>query len=160
MRLLFGFLILVLSVGNAFADDVSRKQLAADIVDLTTTGALVDQMAGAIWPTLEASILAKNENVSDEALAAMKSEYIELNRGLIVSLTGTVTEFYAENYTEDELKELMDFYRSPVGKKTLEITPKLMGEIFPGMMAKIQQDIPVMMEKFKKLAKEKGIIVG
>jgi hypothetical protein len=35
---------------------------------------------------------------------------------------------YAKYYTEEELKELINFYKSPVGQKHLNMTPKLMEE--------------------------------
>jgi hypothetical protein len=33
---------------------------------------------------------------------------------------------YREAYTQSELEELIAFYRTPVGQKTVEITPELM----------------------------------
>jgi len=160
MRILGFVLVLLLSFGAAHADDGTRQELAIEIVELTTAGAMVDQMVDALWPTLEASIVAKNENPSDDALDAMKAEYGRLVEALIGSIIGDVVDFYADNYTEQELRDLMAFYQSDLGQKTLATAPKLMGEIMPGMMQKMQQELPSMMQKFNELAKQKGLVVS
>ena len=38
------------------------------------------------------------------------------------------TLLYAEHFTVEELKELAEFYKSPLGKKTIEVLPKLTQE--------------------------------
>jgi hypothetical protein len=40
-------------------------------------------------------------------------------------LTDKVAELYAEHFTEQELKDILAFYRSPVGKKMLAEQPKV-----------------------------------
>lgn len=160
MRILGFVLVLLLSFGAAHADDSVRQELAIEIVELTTTGAMVDQMVDAVWPTLEASIVAKNEDPNDDALDAMKAEYGRLVEALIGSVIGDVSGFYADNYSEQELHELLAFYRSDLGKKTLAIAPKLMGEIMPSMMQKMQQELPATMQKFYDLVDEKGLVEG
>lgn len=160
MRILGFVLVLFLTFGAAQADDAARQELALEIVELTTTGALVDQMVDAIWPNLEGGIIARAKNPSEEVLAEMKAEYKKLVEGLIGSVVGDVSGFYADNYSEQELRELLEFYRSDLGKKTLAIAPKLMGEIMPGMMQKMQQELPATMQKFYDLVDEKGLVEG
>lgn len=42
-----------------------------------------------------------------------------------------MVEIYADSFTESELRELSDFYQTPVGKKTIRLLPELMNK---GMM--------------------------
>ena len=61
---------------------------------------------------------------------------------------------YATAFTADEMKEIVAFYATPVGKKTISLTPKLMAE---GMMigqkkveerqAELQQRITPILQK-------------
>lgn len=53
------------------------------------------------------------EEFFDEYMSwdVLKPEYIRL---------------YRESYTDDELRQLVAFYRTPVGQKTVAITPRLM----------------------------------
>ncbi|MCZ4272440.1 DUF2059 domain-containing protein [Maritalea porphyrae] len=160
MRNIAWILILFCSFSAAHADDALRQKLAAQVVEQTTTGAMVDQMVDAIWPTLKASIVDRSKNPSEDDLAEMKMEYAKLVEEMIGSVIGDVTEFYAENYTEQELEDLITFYQSELGQKTLTNAPKLMSEIMPNMMQKLQQELPHTMQKFYALAEEKGLVEG
>ena len=53
---------------------------------------------------------------------------------------------YAEVFTEQELRELADFYTSPIGKKYVEIQPEMAqaalrinGEMMPELMPRIKR---------------------
>lgn len=53
----------------------------------------------------------------------------ELNDPMLVdALYKEVAPLYARHFTADEVKALTAFYRSPAGKKSLEVMPALMGE--------------------------------
>ncbi|MTW10623.1 DUF2059 domain-containing protein [Pseudoduganella eburnea] len=47
---------------------------------------------------------------------------------LVDQLCNQLIPLYASHFTADEVKALTAFYRSPVGKKSLEVMPVLMGE--------------------------------
>lgn len=41
----------------------------------------------------------------------------------------TISPVYAKYFTPEELKEMIEFYKSPIGTKNLVLTPKLMTEV-------------------------------
>jgi hypothetical protein len=41
------------------------------------------------------------------------------------ALRGDIAALYAKNYTVEELKELNEFYQTPLGQKTVQIMPQL-----------------------------------
>lgn len=47
---------------------------------------------------------------------------------LVDQLCNQLIPLYASHFTADEVKALTAFYRSPAGKKSLEVMPVLMGE--------------------------------
>lgn len=157
MRIVLSILFVLMSFGAVHADEAARNELAKILVEKTSSNAMVDQMAEAVWPTLEATITKANDEVGEELLGKMKAVYVDLNRDLVNSMSGDIVQFYSTNFTEEELQQLLEFYESDLGKKTLEMTPKLMSEVMPGMMAQIQQDIPKMIEEFKVLLEEEGL---
>lgn len=44
------------------------------------------------------------------------------------SLKSDIITIYAEAFTAKELREINAFYRTPVGRKTIEVMPKIMGQ--------------------------------
>ena len=45
-------------------------------------------------------------------------------------LTNMIVPVYAKHYTEDELKELIAFYKTPIGKKMVEKLPQIAQESY------------------------------
>jgi hypothetical protein len=39
-----------------------------------------------------------------------------------------IAKIYEENYTKEEMEELLKFYQTPAGKKSIEVMPKIMQE--------------------------------
>lgn len=157
MRVILGLVLVLFSFGPIYADEAARAEMAKILVEKTSSDAMVDQMANAVWPSLEATIKEANDQVDDAVLGKMKAIYVDMNRELVTSMSGDIEKFYAVNFTDDELQQLLDFYESDLGKKTLEMTPKLMSEVMPVMMAQIQREIPIMIEEFKVLLAEEGL---
>ncbi|MCC2954541.1 DUF2059 domain-containing protein [Massilia sp. IC2-477] len=74
---------------------------------------------------------------------------------LIDEMLNEMVPLYANNYTVDEIKQLTTFYKSPVGRKMMTLTPKLSAEgmaigqrIMTPRLGKLMQD--VMQEVQKK----------
>ncbi len=49
---------------------------------------------------------------------------------------------YDRYYTEDDLKELVTFYKGPTGQKAISVTPKIMQEATQVMVKYFQEKIP------------------
>jgi hypothetical protein len=58
--------------------------------------------------------------VADKLAAEMKGREAEI--------ADAMAKIYASNFTEAELKDLLAFYSSPVGKKSLEVDPRVVNE--------------------------------
>ncbi|MBX3245126.1 MAG: DUF2059 domain-containing protein [Acidobacteria bacterium] len=60
-----------------------------------------------------------------------------------------VSRHYEENYTEDELKEILTFYRTPTGEKSLKLATSLYKDLIRSV------DV-TLMPKVKEIAEEEG----
>ena len=57
------------------------------------------------------------------------------------SLKPDMVKIYANAFSADELRELNDFYRTPVGMKTIELMPTLMGQGAQLGASRVQENI-------------------
>jgi uncharacterized protein len=64
-------------------------------------------------------------------IAQLRGEYQQRTN----EMTNEVVKLYAQRFTEQELKEVIAFYKSPTGKKLLVEEPKLLDETY----ARLQQ---------------------
>jgi len=132
-------LIAVASVGAATrsegAEDAADKAgVARKLVAVTYTPEtykkMVDGMAAQLPPDLRADFAG---------IMMPYQELADLQTGLFVKY-----------YSTAELQQLLKFYTSPLGKKTLEVMPEVMQDAQGVVMARVQAEMPKIVERYKK----------
>ncbi|GAB2872259.1 hypothetical protein GCM10027277_46890 [Pseudoduganella ginsengisoli] len=89
--------------------------------------------------TLPSTVAAMNKTLSDSKM--------------LEELEAETVAIYARNFTEDEMKQVIAFYRSPVGAKMLTKMPQLMQE---SMQASQKVVLPRMAKMIEGMAAELG----
>lgn len=84
-------------------------------------------------------------NVPSEVWEEFKKEFTS------ESMMDEIAPIYAKYYTEAELLALIDFYNSPIGKKTLEVTPAITQESMVVGQKKGQEVMGRIIEKLQKM---------
>ena len=109
---------------TAVADDQSRRKAAEDLLVVMnvqqTMDDAIDQM---IDMQMKANPqMAPMSNVLKQWAAKVLS---------YASLKDELIKIYAGELTEDELKQLAAFYKTPVGKRWIEAMPKINAKVTP-----------------------------
>ena len=74
------------------------------------------------------------------------------------SLKEDMVKIYEEGFTEEELGELNKFYESPVGKKSIEQMPSLMGKGMAVAQERMKEHLPELQAALKAAAeKQTGV---
>jgi hypothetical protein len=120
-------LLLSLAITPAvWADEASHRALATQVVE-ASDGAKSLQMA---LPTLLAPMTEgmKKQGLSDALVEELRQAVTKWFNAEIKweELKPQVVELYMKEYTEPELKEMLTFFQSPVGKKILAQMPVVM----------------------------------
>jgi uncharacterized protein len=68
-------------------------------------------------------------------------------------LVGMHAQALSASYTEPELKNLLAFYRSPLGQKWLKVSPGLSDKVAGETQQRMEKQMPAVMERLGKLAK-------
>jgi len=154
-----GALMLVMSAaGAARADDTpqARLAIAEKLVAETVTAGLVENMTQTLWPTFEASLKQKNPDISPSVLTGLKSDLAEMQKNMFAELIVDMPGIYAKLFTAGELEAIYAFQTSEVGRKAVALQPQIMGQIVPKIMSSIEANMPVIMERLRQRAIEKG----
>jgi len=135
---------LLLLVPGARAEDEYRQSHRKAAVDLLVLiGAKQQAMVGA---TAMADVMLQGNRM----LAPYRDVLLKWAESVMTweNMEPGMVEIYAEAYTEQELRELTEFYASPLGRKTLEVTPELVrrsarvgGKLAEQHMGELQQMI-------------------
>ena len=88
-----------------------------------------------------------------EHLTDPKAMYKELTEAMSEPLKKILTKVYSDNFTLDELKQMNDFYETPVGKKCLTMVPNMLTtsvEMLQNDQATIEKIQQIVMKYFKQ----------
>ena len=160
-----GCLAIVATVGGAaLAEDPPEMapEMRADIERLMEvtkaydpalveqmSGALAQQIAGMISDKMKPEVFARCMEISNKAFAEMMADggfQEELNA------------IYARHFSHDDIRELLAFYETPLGKKTIEVMPQLMMESMQVTMGWVAKVNPVIQERVTAQLREEGLI--
>ena len=121
------FFALFVAWAPARADDVAHAA-AQELVDFTMGRMLDDTFAkisGAMWPGIQAAL---PKTIDDKTLADLHAEFDRITRKYVTQSLKVAPDIYAQHFTADELRQLLAFYKTPLGSKVLTEVPKVMGE--------------------------------
>ena len=77
----------------------------------------------ALFPRIAAQLKQSKPDLSDAQMAAMKMDVFDAE---VASLNEQMIPVFKKYYTQSEVKEIIAFYETTVGKKLAETTPKMM----------------------------------
>jgi hypothetical protein len=60
-------------------------------------------------------------------------------------------ELYEKHFTEDEIQEMTEFYRTPLGQKTLAAMPAIMNDAMKMGMSAVQNEMPAFQAKVAEI---------
>ena len=86
-----------------------------------------------------------NMKLSKNQKAAMQKEM----QSMMDYVLNKQAELYDKHFTEQEIDDILNFYKTPAGKKIIEETPKITKELFTDLMENYYPDMIKRMEKIK-----------
>lgn len=116
----------------SFCDELSPAKRADIEQLLKMTGALAagKQMSNAMVTQLTQVLRKVRPDIPDRVLDVLPEEVDAVISDNIGDLTELIVGLYHKHFTGDEVKEMIRFYSTPLGKKTIEVMPVLMTESF------------------------------
>jgi hypothetical protein len=126
-----------------------KKALIAEMISVSNADRQVENIMRAMfdeidrgYPNMVDQLIAKRyPNISDNEKKEIKGILLKRNTGdqsfrerMMKAIDfhdyveSSVYPLYDKFFTESELADLLTFYKSPTGRKVMEVTPQLMGE--------------------------------
>ncbi|MDI4664406.1 DUF2059 domain-containing protein [Xanthobacter autotrophicus] len=130
MRYAFQWLVVaaLLSPAAAAADEAADRA-ARQVVNLSVAPGMEGRIGRMISEVVEKQPADKQ--------AQVRADLLKASTGIREDLMATFAAYYAKAFTPDELKGLVAFYESPLGRKVVEVEEQKPAEV----NAAIQQQI-------------------
>jgi hypothetical protein len=135
----------------------AARDLFTLIFDHAFGAANARTVAGA-WPGIEDALRKQNPTLNAAALADLRAEYTRFRLVRLREATKDLPAIYARLLTTDEMRALVDFYRTPPGQKMLEMVPQIMTEAFATVLPRVRAVNDESHSDFMKLLRQRGLL--
>ncbi|WP_437859325.1 DUF2059 domain-containing protein [Sorangium sp. So ce363] len=137
-------LLSFVSLGSAYAGEAEKK-LALELTHLVMPKDVYNALLDQLMTNMGASMQQAGAKISPKDASKLKAVVAEVLP--YDELVQWNVEIYAGKFTADELKELIKFYGTPVGKKAAKLLPEISGEVGKKVGTVIVQRMPAAMKK-------------
>ena len=140
MKKLFIIIMLIFSMSiTGFSAETSKQKKIKELFQVMDVQATTNEMSQMILNDTGNMSLSKNQK------AAMQKEM----QSMMDYVLNKQAELYDRHFTEQEIDDILNFYKTPAGKKIIEETPKITKELFTDLMENYYPDMIKRMEKIK-----------
>lgn len=136
------------------ADEASRREIIAEIFEFQQIDKSMVQMAdmagNQMIEMFKGQFPTMNAETETKIRALVRENISKLEPGLMERME----RFMVKHYTDDELREMLAFYRSDVGRKSIELTPQLMKETMIWSQQQASESMSGLVEEITALLDE------
>ncbi len=120
----------VVSLGSSTDIEPAHDRAIRQLIVATGALEIGEQFANAVSMQMSQALRQSNPDVPPRAFDIIQEEVMgviseELENG---SFENQIVPVYAKYFSLDEVEELLAFYRTPIGQKTIEVMPLLTQE--------------------------------
>jgi len=110
----------------AFAQSASEKRADIErLLAITEAAAITQQMSQLMTAQLKDVVRASNPNIPQQVLDALPEAIDDVLEENIPSLMSQMADIYDQHFTHEDIRALIGFYSSAVGRKLVEAQPAI-----------------------------------
>jgi hypothetical protein len=162
MRAFFTLIVAVLLPGGALAQQADAQRLAEAraLLGVMQIEKQIDGMGVAMAQAMTRDMLESQPKLNQRVLQLTMEESIQGIKRSASSPGGlydALAESYASQFTVEELRQIREFYQSPVGARMLLAAPEVMKQVMPQLAKSTRAMQPQVCAKVKaRLVAEKN----
>jgi uncharacterized protein len=115
-------------------------------------GQMTKEVTEQAWPRIE-HILGKMDKAT---MAELRREFEVAMTAMMADVMQDAAPIYARHFTEQELRDILAFYRTPTGVKALQRLPQVLAESMAAMSLRLEASQERTMESFMRILRERG----
>ena len=115
---------------------------------------LVHQVTAQVWPPIERQLAGKADAAT---IAELRKEFEGIQRENLSEVLQGAPEIYARHFTAAELRQLLEFNKSPLGQKAMHELPQIMGEVTAMLIPRMRDVQERTRDAFIKILRAHGI---
>lgn len=156
-QLILSSLVALALSSVAVADEASHREAALRVLEASQVKKSLEQIQGMFEGMLSQQMGTVEVPPEGKAeLEAMQAEMSSLMSDLLTweELSEFTVTTYVEFFSEEELNELTDFYKSELGQKLIERQPEIMQKSMQWAQTKVQERMPEFLKRLEEATAE------
>ena len=147
-----------LTDGNSSQEIDSEKiEDIASLIEIMEADNLLDQMNRVMLQYWSNAIRNARPDVDESILSIVKEEIYAVTTGYRNELLARIVMIYHKYFSHEEIRDLIDFYRTDTGKKTIRIMPDLLRESMEAGRMWADSIMPVLKERLRERLRKEGL---
>ena len=143
--------------GEAQSDSLKAANELMAVMSKDTVQQMVTGMTAQVWPSIEQALRAKRSDINQATLTELRSEFERIQMQYMGGVMADAPALYARYFSAQELRDMLAFYKTPTGLKSLQVMPQLTTEVFKMVMSKMQGLQTQIMGAFDAALRQRGI---
>lgn len=143
--------------GSAQSDALAAANELMTVMSKDTVQQMVANLTNQLWPSVERALRTKRADIDQKTLSDLRSEFERIQLQYMANVMADAPAVYARHFTAQELRDILAFYRTPVGQKSMRAMPQVMSEMFALVMPKMQALQAQIMDAFTRALRQRGI---
>ena len=152
MKLLFvaSLWLILCAVSNVFADDKSHSEAVEEFLTVV-------HMESTMTQTIQRMVSVKiRQNPKLAPFRKTMEEFLTQHVGW-ESMKGEIIQMWENAFTEQEVRELTEFYKTPTGQKAVKAMPALIARASRIGQQRVRENLPELKRMIEEEAKKRGI---
>jgi hypothetical protein len=162
--MLFISLLLTPSVNAQQAEslDPAKVEAIRELLRMTGAEANREQLTNTFTQQLISVLQANNTRLTDRTKAVIRDEVeaVVTEQLRNEKLQRKMHRIYARYFTLEELEGLIEFNKSPIGRKANQVMPVLMRESVSAAQSWSEEIGPIMSQRVKERLAQEGVSIG
>ena len=125
------------------ADPATRAE-AVRLIEAMNMGSIMEQTIMALRPALVQQFQAAGRATPQQAETAVTDLIVPALRAATPEMLSGIADIWARHFTPAEMRELRAFYDTPIGRKSLALTPQMTAEtqtMVQGLLPRLLNDV-------------------
>lgn len=151
-------ILMVMSTPLAAADnDASEKQKSIlQLFEMTGVSKMMTQMAIGSFDATISNLQKQQRKMTSEQLKVVREVFTQTFQENSPSLLAQVAISYEKTFSKKEIDDLISFYQTPTGAKSLRVMPQLMQEGIQLGSQWAQQLMPIVLQRIRERLKKQA----
>jgi hypothetical protein len=152
--------LIVASVSYCEELTQAKTEAIKELMSITGSARIAELLGNAVVRQMSSLLKRTNPEIDPKAIKILEEEVMTLMHEEMVekeSFQQLIYPIYNKYLTLEEIRELIRFYKTPVGKKAISVIPKMMQESMQAGQAWAQSLGPVIQQRVLTRFEKEGI---